>query len=128
MSAKILMLLSNEYRPDPRVRKEALTLHEAGHAYDSIVKGSQDPIFQAAYFGEAGRVPKEMRQTFAHFLQEGNKGPVECFASLFARKYWRDPDALLARIDLEAELFAKALTTTETKLRLQALLSHMKDR
>ena len=28
---KILMLLSNEYRPDPRVRKEALTLHEAGH-------------------------------------------------------------------------------------------------
>ena len=27
----ILMLLSNEYRPDPRVRKEALTLHEAGH-------------------------------------------------------------------------------------------------
>ena len=26
------MLLSNEYRPDPRVRKEATTLHEAGHA------------------------------------------------------------------------------------------------
>ena len=32
MSAKILMLLSNEYRPDPRVRKEALTLHEEGHS------------------------------------------------------------------------------------------------
>jgi glycosyltransferase involved in cell wall biosynthesis len=31
MSRKILMLLSNEYRPDPRVRKEAMTLHEAGH-------------------------------------------------------------------------------------------------
>jgi glycosyltransferase involved in cell wall biosynthesis len=31
MSAKILMLLSNEYRPDPRVRKEAMTLREAGH-------------------------------------------------------------------------------------------------
>jgi glycosyltransferase involved in cell wall biosynthesis len=31
MAAKVLMLLSNEYRPDPRVRKEALTLHEAGH-------------------------------------------------------------------------------------------------
>jgi glycosyltransferase involved in cell wall biosynthesis len=28
---KLLMLLSNEYRPDPRVRKEALTLHEDGH-------------------------------------------------------------------------------------------------
>ena len=31
MIDKILMLLSNEYRPDPRVRKEALTLHEAGY-------------------------------------------------------------------------------------------------
>ena len=31
MPRKILMLLSNEYRPDPRVRKEAMTLHEAGH-------------------------------------------------------------------------------------------------
>lgn len=31
MAAKVLMLLSNEYRPDPRVRKEALTLREAGH-------------------------------------------------------------------------------------------------
>lgn len=31
MSKKILMLLSNEYRPDPRVRKEAMTLHAAGH-------------------------------------------------------------------------------------------------
>ena len=31
MSIKILMLLSNEYRPDPRVRKEAMTLHDAGH-------------------------------------------------------------------------------------------------
>jgi glycosyltransferase involved in cell wall biosynthesis len=31
MIEKILMLLSNEYRPDPRVRKEAITLHEAGH-------------------------------------------------------------------------------------------------
>ncbi len=28
---KVLMLLSNEYRPDPRVRKEAMTLHETGH-------------------------------------------------------------------------------------------------
>jgi glycosyltransferase involved in cell wall biosynthesis len=28
---KVLMLLSNEYRPDPRVRKEAITLREAGH-------------------------------------------------------------------------------------------------
>jgi glycosyltransferase involved in cell wall biosynthesis len=28
---KVLMLLSNEYRPDPRVRKEAMTLHEAEH-------------------------------------------------------------------------------------------------
>ena len=50
-------------------------------------------------------------------------------ALLESRRLMRgDPDALLARIDLEAELFAKALTTTETKLRLQALLSHMKDR
>ena len=31
VNMNILMLLSNEYRPDPRVRKEALTLHEAGH-------------------------------------------------------------------------------------------------
>ncbi len=31
MSMNILMLLSNEYRPDPRVRKEAMTLHDAGH-------------------------------------------------------------------------------------------------
>ena len=31
MSARILMLLSNEYRPDPRVRKEAMTLQDAGH-------------------------------------------------------------------------------------------------
>lgn len=80
-------------------RLPIIILHEAGHAYDSIVKGSQNPIFQAAYFGEAGRVPKEMRQTFAHFLQEGNKGPVECFASLFARKYWRDPDVLLDALE-----------------------------
>jgi glycosyltransferase involved in cell wall biosynthesis len=30
MSANVLMLLSNEYRPDPRVRKEAVTLHASG--------------------------------------------------------------------------------------------------
>jgi glycosyltransferase involved in cell wall biosynthesis len=31
MSAHVLMLLSNQYRPDPRVRKEAMTLKDAGH-------------------------------------------------------------------------------------------------
>ena len=30
MAQRILMLLSNEYRPDPRVEKEARTLHSAG--------------------------------------------------------------------------------------------------
>lgn len=86
-------------KPIQLTRLSIITLHEAGHAYDSIVKGSMNPVFQAAYFKEAGRVPKEMRQTFAHFLQEGNKGPIECFASLFARKYWRDPDALLDALE-----------------------------
>ncbi len=86
-------------KPIELVRLSIITLHEAGHAYDSIVKGSQNPVFQAAYVFEAGRVPKEMRQTFKHFLQEGNKGPVECFASLFARKYWRGPDALLDALE-----------------------------
>lgn len=82
-------------KPIKLARLSIITIHEAGHAYDSIVKGSQDPVFRAAYYSEAGRVPKEMRQTLKHFLQEGNKGPVECFASLFARKYWREPDPLL---------------------------------
>jgi len=86
-------------KPIQLARLSIITLHEGGHAYDSIVKGSQNPVFQAAYFSEAGRVPEEMRQTFKHFLQEGNKGPVECFASLFARKYWRDPDALLDALE-----------------------------
>lgn len=80
-------------------RLPIIILHEAGHAYDPIVKGSQNPLFQAAYAREAGRVPQEMRQTFAHFLQEGAKGPIECFASLFARKYWRDSDALLDALE-----------------------------
>ncbi|MDP4611482.1 MAG: hypothetical protein NWT02_09865 [Opitutales bacterium] len=86
-------------KPIQLARLPIITLHEAGHAYDSIVKGSQNPVFQAAYLSEAGQIPKEMRQTFKHFLQEGNKGPVECFASLFARKYWRDPDALLDALE-----------------------------
>jgi hypothetical protein len=102
-------------KPIQLARLSIITLHEAGHAYDSIVKGSQNPVFQAAYFSEADRVPKEMRQTFKHFLQEGNKGPIECFASLFARKYWPDPDALLNALEKhfpESYRFVQELEST----------------
>lgn len=96
---RVVVTETSRGKPLQLARLSIITLHEAGHAYDSIVKGSQHAVFRAAYFSEAGRVPPEMRQTFKHFLQEGSKGPVECFASLFARKYWRGSDALLDALE-----------------------------
>jgi len=46
---KVLMLVSNEYRPDPRVRKEAVTLCSAGNEVDIVC------------WNRSGKLPKEDR-------------------------------------------------------------------
>jgi hypothetical protein len=92
------------------------TLHELGHAYDHnfgrISFGSE---FRDLYDQEETKVPAEKRKMLAYFLQDESsvddpKMPPhqpteECFASLFARKYFQGSDKML---DTLKECFPKA--------------------
>ncbi|CAN0236835.1 unnamed protein product, partial [Phaeothamnion confervicola] len=76
---------------DPRL--SITTLHELGHAYDwSLGRFALTAAFLGAYDKEAPAVPEQDRQILAHFLQPGQHGPSECFASLFVAKYYRPHD------------------------------------
>ncbi|HEY3421253.1 MAG TPA: glycosyltransferase family 4 protein [Methanomassiliicoccales archaeon] len=59
MSADILMLLSNEYRPDPRVRKEAMTLHDAGHRVTVLCWNRSHKV--ADHQDDSGMIIKRVR-------------------------------------------------------------------
>lgn len=72
------------------------TLHELGHAYDQLLGyPSRQAAFGEIYSQEAALVPQEYRSSLAYFLQPGAKGVRECFASLFACKYYRGDDRRL---------------------------------
>jgi len=80
-------------------RLDITTLHELGHAFDRLHGyPSGDDEFQQAYSLEAPLVPQKYRKILSHFLQPGLHGPRECFASLFACKYYRGNDARLTAL------------------------------
>lgn len=82
-----------------KTRLPITTLHELGHAYDQLLgyPARQDD-FQQAYSKDAPHVPQEFRVKLSHFLQPGIHGPRECFASLFACKYYRGTDPRLTAL------------------------------
>ncbi|HEY4000110.1 MAG TPA: hypothetical protein VGO93_14650, partial [Candidatus Xenobia bacterium] len=72
------------------------TLHEIGHAYDDIIGYySRTPQFVAAWQSEAPHVPASDQAILQHFLKPLPQGPSEAFASLFAARYYRQPDRRL---------------------------------
>jgi hypothetical protein len=80
-------------------RLHITTLHELGHAYDHMLgRPSTGLEFREAYNSEAPQVPAQDRPILAHFLQPGDKGPSECFASLFACKYYQGNDRRLTAL------------------------------
>jgi hypothetical protein len=80
-------------------RLHITTLHELGHAFDQL-RGypSRGAEFQAIYDKEALRVPSEYQQVLSYFLQSGKAGARECFATLFACKYYRGNDRRLTAL------------------------------
>ena len=89
---------SDGTRADLR-RLHITTLHELGHAYDHMLNHpSRDSEFREAYASEAPLVPAQDRPILSHFLQSGNRGPSECFASLFACKYYHGNDHRLTAL------------------------------
>jgi len=81
-------------------RMPITVLHEIGHAYD-FMRGyiSKRPDFLSNYQEDSQGVTGELTTRLSYFLQAGHRGPSECFASLFARKYFAGPDRRLE--DLE---------------------------
>lgn len=80
-------------------RLHITTLHELGHAYDHMLAyPSRGSEFQEAYDSEAPRVPEKDRAVLSHFLQQGGKGRSECFASLFACRYYVGSDRRLTAL------------------------------
>lgn len=72
------------------------TLHELGHAYDFLGSYlSKSPQFLQAYYEDSSKASPAMRRFLEYFLQPGHRGPSECFASLFARKYYKGSDKRL---------------------------------
>ena len=102
---------------DNRVNKELpvqrlplTTLHELGHAYDHVAGTtgviSSEARFVALYQDEADKVPQGKRVLLAYFLPPNlntntkdpapvHAPPQECFASLFACKYFKGEDKRL---------------------------------
>jgi len=79
------------------------TLHELGHAYDWMSgRISTSAEFHQCYDDDLSRakLTPEMSQNLAHFLQPGQRGKSECFASLFARKYFKEPDRRLQYLEI----------------------------
>jgi hypothetical protein len=88
---------------DPDMRRLPITtLHELGHAYDWMCgRISTNSDFQQCYDDDLGRanLTPEMTRSLEHFLQPGQKGKTECFASLFARRYYKEPDKRLQYLE-----------------------------
>jgi hypothetical protein len=92
-------------RPINKQRLPISILHELGHAYDhtnGVISNTAQ--FRALYDEESQKVPAENRKLLAYFLEDESSKetamPVhqpteECFASLFARRYYRGNDKLL---------------------------------
>jgi hypothetical protein len=79
-------------------RMPITTLHELGHAFDQMLGyPSRKKDFRAVYAREAASVPEQNRRVLAYFLVTGT-GPRECFASLFACKYYRGNDRRLTAL------------------------------
>ena len=110
-------------RPSPMNRVSIGTLHELGHAYDfTHGRLSARPEFRSAYEDEAKNIPSDQRKLLAYFLepedgdvpngeQKQHSPPVECFASLFAGKYYKGSDKVL---DALLHAFPKTFSVVRT--------------
>ena len=80
-------------------RLRLIVLHELGHAFDQLLKyPSRRVEFQALYEKEAPQIPTQYVKVLSYFLQPGQAGPRECFASLFACKYYSGNDDRLTAL------------------------------
>jgi hypothetical protein len=80
-------------------RLHITVLHELGHAYDHLLGfPSRKEEFKYAYNSDLPGVPEQHRGILSHFLQPGQKGPSECFASLFACLYYEGSDRRLTAL------------------------------
>lgn len=80
-------------------RLNLIILHELGHAFDQINDyPSRGTAFHALYEKEAPLVAGRYQQILSYFLQPGEPGPRECFASLFACKYYSGDDKRLTAL------------------------------
>jgi hypothetical protein len=93
-------------KPTRVERLPLTTLHELGHAYDhNNGQISSEQKYLETYTTEASAVPTGKRKQLAYFLPDGDSyvgkemkthsPPQECFASLFARKYYVGDDQML---------------------------------
>jgi len=72
------------------------TLHELGHAYDQLLNyPSRSSVFAETYESEARNIDPKQHPQIVYFLQPGENGPRECFASLFACRYYQGDDERL---------------------------------
>ncbi len=74
-------------------RMNLIILHELGHAFDQLLNyPSRGAQFHALYNKEAPLIASQSKQRLSYFLQTGEAGPRECFASLFCCKYYSGDD------------------------------------
>ncbi|MBX9671226.1 MAG: tetratricopeptide repeat protein [Candidatus Obscuribacterales bacterium] len=70
----------------PRLNTQAgfTTLHELGHAYDHVKHDISGGEFKKLYDEDAAHLTNSQRTEWHYYCQEGERGPCELFAELFA--------------------------------------------
>ncbi|MBS2010926.1 MAG: hypothetical protein JST01_27995 [Cyanobacteria bacterium SZAS TMP-1] len=92
----------------PTEHRFRTVLHETGHAFDSCLGHiSRAADFRAAYTLDVDNLTSNQRQKLRYFLQSGNAGPAETFATVFANAVCQSGNTPLVRPDL-AEAFPRA--------------------
>ncbi len=74
----------NNSPPQLNTQAGFTTLHELGHAYDHIKHDISGGEFMKLYTEDAGHLTNSQRTEWHYYCQEGDRGPCELFAELFA--------------------------------------------
>ena len=75
-------MFNSPFKPSTEIA--GTVLHEVGHAFDRMERLSNSEEFTASYQDDCSRFTNEVRREFEYFTQEGQAGPSELFAELFA--------------------------------------------